>query len=285
MTRIAAVLTCHNRIQKTLACISSMYAANLTDADLEVYLCDDGSTDGTGDAVRAAFPRVRVIKGDGNQYWCGGMRIAMREAAKIPYDFMLWLNDDVELSPDFLDVLLFAYNRAVTEHGGREHVIVGAVINPLDGKLTYSGFRRLSSLHPAKLEKIAPDPAQLVACDTMNGNCVLIPTAIVELVGEIDRAYVQQIGDADYGYRCIEVGAKLWLAPRIVGTCSPNLRRLRWNNSDLSFTERLALLNTPHGLPFRPWVHFMWRFGGAPAILLLIAGYIKQFGRSLGRGF
>ena len=49
---ISVLLTCHNRKAKTLGCLTSLYAAELpVGYDMEVYLVDDGCTDGTADAV------------------------------------------------------------------------------------------------------------------------------------------------------------------------------------------------------------------------------------------
>ncbi len=50
--------------------------------ELSVYLVDDGSSDGTGDAVRQAYPSVSVIRGDGTLFWNRGMRKAWEDALK-----------------------------------------------------------------------------------------------------------------------------------------------------------------------------------------------------------
>ncbi|WP_082555353.1 glycosyltransferase family 2 protein [Devosia sp. Root635] len=277
---IAVVLACYNRRALTLRCLASIESAGSDRARLVVYLFDDASSDGTSDAVRENFPSTNIMAGDGEQFWCGGMRQAMAAAEAAGYDYLLWLNDDVELAPDFLDILLNSHAEALQSHGPGPHVIVGPVVDPVSREITYSGFRRTSRVHPAKLERVAPS-GTLQQCDTMNGNCVLFPASIVSKVGEIDRAYSQQIGDADYGYRCIEEGAMLWVARRWVGSCVSNNRRLRWSNPSLTFGERLRILNTPHGLPIRPWLHFMWRFGGPLGAALLTLSYAKWFAQSL----
>lgn len=279
--KIAAVLACYDRKATSLRCLQLLYASVPPGADLSVFLFDDASPDGTAKAVRKLFPEVCVIDGDGQQFWCGGMRAAMSAANTTHYDFLLWLNDDVELKPNALQTLLDAHQRAVLEKGKGPHVIVGAMADPRSGCLTYSGCRRVSKLHPAKLALIMPDSERLLPCDTMNGNCVLFPAAMVEAVGEIDPAYIQQIGDADYGYRCVEAGGSIWLAPGLVGTGTPNTHRHSWDNSALSFGQRLRILNTPHGLPLRPWLHFMYRFGGPVAVTLLFWNYFKQLSISL----
>ena len=278
--RVVVVLASYNRKAATLRCLESLRHAGHPASHLTTILFDDASPDGTARAARTAYPETLVIGGDGRQFWCGGMRLAMAAATEQPHDFLLWLNDDVELAPGFLTDLLAAH-RQVSAMSPGPHVIVGAVVDPLTAEVTYSGLRRTSRNHPAKLERVPWNPDRLEPCDSLNGNCVLFPATLVNTVGTISVQYVHQLGDLDYGYRCAQAGARLWVAPTPVGTCARNDRALQWANPRLSLTERLSILNTPHGLPWRPWIHFMWRFGGPLGVAMLFAGYAKWLGRSL----
>ena len=278
--RVVVVLASYNRKSATLRCLDSLQHAGHPASHLRTILFDDASPDGTSEAVRTAYPEMLVIDGDGGQFWCGGMRRAMAAASEQPHDFLLWLNDDVEVAPGFLAGLLTAHRQASTLSPG-PHVIVGAVVDPHTGEVTYSGLRRTSRIHPAKLKRVPCNPDRLEPCDSLNGNCVLFPATLVRKVGTIGAHYAHQLGDVDYGYRCAQAGARLWVAPAIVGTCARNDTALQWVNPRLSLSERLRIFNTPHGLPLRPWIHFMWRFGGPLGVAMLFAGYAKWLGKSL----
>src|SRR5574344_1109723 len=104
---IAAILTCHNRKQKTLKCLASLL--NVI-PDIDIYLCDDGSTDGTSDEVLKMFNHVHILKGDGTLFWNRGMFTAWAEAIKGHYNYYLWLNNDIELYPFFFQELQDCYN-------------------------------------------------------------------------------------------------------------------------------------------------------------------------------
>ena len=82
MGEIAILMTCHDRVATTVACLRRLFAAveQLEGWACKVFLVDDGSTDGTGDRVRVEFPDVRVIDGDGTLYWAKGMRKAWEAA-------------------------------------------------------------------------------------------------------------------------------------------------------------------------------------------------------------
>ena len=88
MQTIAVLLTVHNRKAKTLECLQRLYAQQpLEGYQVNVYLTDDGCTDGTPEAVRQQFPQVHIIHGDGNLFWNRGMYTAWQEAAKKDYEF------------------------------------------------------------------------------------------------------------------------------------------------------------------------------------------------------
>ena len=80
---IAILLTVHNRRDKTLKCLECLYRQlPLEEFTADIYLTDDGCTDGTSEAVQEAFPNVHILSGDGNLYWNQGMRLAWDAAAK-----------------------------------------------------------------------------------------------------------------------------------------------------------------------------------------------------------
>ena len=96
--RIAVLMTCHNRRVTTLKCLDAIEAQkDLGNISLQVYLVDDGCTDGTSEAIGAAHPDVTILAGDGSLYWAGGMRMAWKFAMQEDYDYYLWLNDDTHI--------------------------------------------------------------------------------------------------------------------------------------------------------------------------------------------
>ena len=128
---IATIITCHNRKEKTLTCLTDLMNQDvISDIDLNVYLVDDGSTDSTGNAVKQNFPQVNVLQGDGTLYWNGGMRFAFSEAMKNNYDYYLWLNDDTFLYSNAIKLLLETSNDMKRQKG--KDVIVTGTIKDID---------------------------------------------------------------------------------------------------------------------------------------------------------
>ena len=272
--RLAVALACFNRRETTLRCLASLFAQETPTLSLSVHLLDDASTDGTAAAVREQFPRVEIIAGTGSLFWGGGMHAAMQAADRHPYDALLLLNDDVALAPDSLGGMVAAWRAAAALSAG-PNIIVGATTDPATGAISYSGFARTSALNPFKLRRVVPDPSRLLPCETMNGNCVLVPAAVVERIGIIDPVFIHQLGDLDYGYRARRAGASLWIASKPIGTCAANDRPRRWTKPGLSLQQRWQFLTAPLGLPVRPWVVFGWRHAGPLGLVIVALVYAK----------
>ena len=106
--QIAVLLTCFNRKEKTLRCLQNLKEQTLPDnVVVTVVLVDDGSTDGTGDAVSKNYPDVNLIRSEGNLFWNQGMRLAWNTALQQrDYDYYLLMNDDTEIYSDAIMRLL-----------------------------------------------------------------------------------------------------------------------------------------------------------------------------------
>ncbi len=275
MCRIAVLLTCHNRRNKTLDSLGSLYTSrnHSTDVQFQVYLTDDGSTDGTAEAVRMFDPGIQIIRGPGNLFWNRGM-IAAWEAALAsvePWDAFLLLNDDTRLDASALDVLL-----ETSRNTDPNAIIVGAIRDPESGELTYGGIRRTSQWHPGRTARL-PISSEPQDADTFNANCVLVSAGCVERIGTLDPVFNHAMGDFDYGLRARKAGIRVVVAPGTIGTCPRNHMRGSWKDSSQPMRKRLRQLNSPKGLPYHEWQHYLrqhgalfpWLLAAAPIVTIL----------------
>jgi GT2 family glycosyltransferase len=258
MIEVAALLTCYNRKHKTLDCITHLYNANIP--NLSVFLVDDGSRDGTSDAVKNKFPEVTILHGDGNLYWNGGMHRAFEAAIQKGFDYYLWVNDDTLLFNHAWDLLKKSISRA-KEESSNPFLIVGSTCDPDSGKLTYGGLVRNSRIKKLRFDLV--EPAQdIKSCETMNGNCVLIHKGVVERIGNLDSYFTHAMGDFDYGLRAKAEGCAIWVAPEFIGSCSKNSPSGTWRDTSLKTKDRLKALKSTKGLPNKEWKEFARRYAG-----------------------
>ena len=274
MSTIAVLITCHNRKVQTIACLDRLFSQLLPKGNaLSVYLVDDGCTDGTAEAVASSYPAVRILRGDGSLFWNGGMRVAFAEAMRSDFDYYLWLNDDTHLYPTALDTLLGASERLQRE--GRSAILAGSTCDPVRASRTYGGIRRQRSWRGIAFLPVHPKPDALQACDTMNGNCVLIPRAIVTTVGNLDAAFRHGMGDIDYGLRARSKGFEIYAGAGYAGACAVNLAQGTCLDQKASFFVRWRNLVSAKVLPPKEWLVFTRRHYGLLWPAYAVSPYLK----------
>jgi GT2 family glycosyltransferase len=260
--RLATLMACHNRVSSTMASVRSLMAQQEALVAVDLFLVDDGSSDGTEREIAEICPQARILRGDGTLFWNGGMHLAFAEALRADYDFYFWLNDDTNLETDAIARVVETYRQ--TSAGGMDAVIVvGSTKDPVTGLFSYGGWRTRNRWWGTRSwEKFPPSMEKSLPCDTLNGNCVLIPRSVAKVVGNVDPVFIQGFGDLDYGLRARASGCRITVAPGYVGTCRLNEGPDRWKDRSLSIRARWRSLIGPKGLPMKPLAAFTRRHKG-----------------------
>jgi GT2 family glycosyltransferase len=279
---LAVMMACYNRCQKTLTCLKLLEnQKHVSISKIDIYLVDDGSTDGTSEAVLKQFPDVKIIKGDGSLFWNRGMHLAFSNSIAKGYDFYLWLNDDTHIFPNALELIFKAYHQLPEKE--RSSILVGPTLDPKTGTTSYGGYKKNSSWNPFRYAIVEPDKQNVVECDTMCGNFVLIPKETVQRIGNINPVYKHRWGDVDYGLRAKKAGIKIYSAPDYIGECSFNHNSNSWENRALTLKERIHLINSIKGLQKEDWKHYTKTHGGMLWFMYWLSPYIKIYLTSISR--
>ena len=264
-TRVAAVMAAYNRRELTLACLRSLGAQQIPGVALDVFVLDDASSDGTSEAVAEQFPEVTVLHGNGELYWNGGMRRAIAG----DYDYYLWMNDDTSLDDGGLAVLLDTL-RQLREHGEEAVIVAGSTRHPDTGELTYGGVHP-HRWRPLRAELVEPGDTPR-PCDATNGNATLMSRAVVQRIGNIDPAFVQRLGDFDYGLRARAAGCSVWVAPGTVGTCASHPKR---RTDEQPLGEELWRIWSLKQLKPGPWAVYSRRWAGRFWPMYWLSPYVR----------
>lgn len=237
ISNIAVLITCHNRKDNTIKCLHNLFLQQGLETTyvLEVFLVDDGSTDGTANQVKAQFPQVNIINGNGTLYWNRGMHLAWKTAKQTKdFDYYLWLNDDTNLKPDAIAEMLhcatITNNRAI---------VCGAICSAKTGTFTYGGRTKDD-------KEVIPD-GEIQKCHNINGNCVLISKTVCDTTGFLDPIFPHAIGDYDYGLRAIKDGFEIVTTRIFIGYCERNTSLPAWCYSSVSIDKRIKALYSPLG--------------------------------------
>ena len=235
MITISVLITCHNRKDKTLNILKSIKNQKIEkNIKLIIYLVDDGSTDGTSELVKKFYPDVFLIKGSGNLYWSRGTNLAWRTAVNSnpTSDYFLWLNDDIDLFDNSINNSL-NYEK---KYNSKNYICVGSTLDPITKQRTYGGIR----FKPKKYNLINNydvEPSNdFQSIDSFNGNFVLITKEVFNRIGYLDKLFIHNGGDTDYGLRAHKLGINIVLMPDYVGTCIKNknkFKSIKYYNLDM----------------------------------------------------
>lgn len=217
---INIVIPAHNRRELTRNCLVCISAQ--TYPNYRVIVVDDGSTDGTGEMIRRDFPSAVVLTGDGNLWWTEATNWGVRYALEHPVtkgngesdeSFVLTLNDDTEVGPDYLQTLLDAYQQ-------HKPCLVGSpsvdIENP--NKLEFAGT--YANLYFANGRNLAVDynfdyrelqrRAEFVESDSLPGRGTLIPMRVFAEVGLFDsERFMHYMADIEFSVRARKAGYRL----------------------------------------------------------------------------
>lgn len=283
MEKIAILMTCYNRRDKTLACLASLsesYVQSHSSLDVTVFLTDDGCTDGTKEAIISLssnyrFP-IHILAGNGKLFWNGGMIMAWRTAIKTDdFDGFLWLNDDVIIRPEFWTDLLQAEAYAINCYG-KEGIYVGSTCSSQTHEFTYGGFD-FGSKWTLNDCFVIPNGKDFQPCQCAQGNITFISKAVKEKMGILYDRYVHGTSDYDYTYRAYKMGFPLLVMPHYAGICENDHKIMTsadYYNKPLA--ERIKGINSPFGLNLRNSLLFQKRCFPYRYPFIALAAYFKM---------
>ncbi|MDO5525408.1 MAG: glycosyltransferase family 2 protein [Prevotella sp.] len=253
--KIAVLITCFNRKEKTIKCLQSLKnQLDGTNIEYDIHLTDDGCTDGTAKAVLEECPSATIYNG-GNLYWAGGMRLCWMGAVKKGgYDYYLLLNDDTYVNDFFVSDFIECHR---LENGNA--VICGNTCDPITKKGTYV-FVRLLSYFPYRTKVIGATgkPEYDGFC---GANIMWIPDKIVKRQGIIPKIYVHSIADNDICMRAMKNGFKVMGTSHYCGYCIADHHGLSTTEmQQMGIIQRWHWLWSPKGASMKQWIYFQWKF-------------------------
>lgn len=267
--KIAALLTCFNRKEKTEKAIRSIVEGN-SEINFCFIVTDDNSRDGTPDMLEKLKNQgyhIHCLKGTGSLYYSGGMRIAMEAALRSnqQFDYVLLMNDDV----DFFE---HSIEKLIRQSRKRENAVIVGVTCDDAGNYSYGAIKYTRGIaYVGKGIECSDTP-----CDTFNANCVLVPWALFEKSGGMDPHYVHSLGDFDFGLTLKRNGAAIHPSEAYVGICNPNSGKNSWNDPGVPVVQRIRMKESPKGLPAGIWFYFINKnFGFWLAAAKTVTPYIR----------
>lgn len=198
----------YKQTQVTLAFLKSLYAC--TYKNIEIILVDNGSNQDLEQVVKSEFPNVQVIVSKENLGFAGGNNLAIKKAKG---KYLLFLNNDTEVEPNFLEPLvsemendstLGLVSPKIVYYGLNKIQYAGAVgINPYTGRGSKIGH----------MEENDGRYMETRFTDLGHGAAMMIPLEVVKKVGMMPDIFFLYYEEHDWceiikraGYKVKYVG-------------------------------------------------------------------------------
>jgi len=268
---LAVVIVSYNTRELLRACLRSVYAQG--GVDLQVWVVDNASTDGSPDMVRAEFPRARLLAQARNLGFAAGNNVALRAigfeghrsdapGAGLP-QFVLFLNPDTEVLPGALACML-EFLRVVPRAG-----VVGPALTYPDHSFQHSAFRFPNLWHlwfdffpwpgrlvdsglngryaPARYRAGIPFPV-----DHPLGAAMLARAEVIQQVGLMDESFFMYAEEIDWCMRVKRAGWEVYCVPaaRIVHHAGASTCRCRLQMTEALWRSRFRLFEKHYGPAF-----------------------------------
>jgi GT2 family glycosyltransferase len=261
--RIAAVVPCHNRKDKTLRFLK-VFAAQ-TYSHLDLILVDADSKDGTIDAVRSLAPDTIIVSVDANHYWTAATNVGVKYALERDYDYILTINDDCVIEPGYVASLVsLAEKSQVKILGSRiDYLTYPGLVWSLGMQMDWKGHLCRLSYRDCNFTQL-PDEvcsAELLKTDVLPGDGTLIHRSVFEKVGLYQARFLPHyLSDIELTLRASRAGFGVWVAPQIVlfdDSPTPRERKLMINSQApmwQQFTDRFFHIRSGENFFFRSYV-------------------------------
>ena len=212
--RVAVIVLNYNGREITLQALASV--ASLNYPSFATIVVDNGSSDGSFAAVAAAYPNLTQVRTEHNLGVAGGYNLGITAALEGGYDYLLILNNDVEVHPELLAELV-----RVAERDPRIGCVGPKIYYFWDRARLWSAGGRIVFREAVTKERGLGDLDRGQydtdqELDYVNGCGMLIRREAVLAAGLWDPIYHLAAEDADWCMRIRRRGFRVFYAPRAV---------------------------------------------------------------------
>lgn len=207
---VAIILVNWNGFEFTAACLASLRKVDYP--DFRVILVDNASQNQEGERLKKAFPEIDLIGNSENLGFAGGNNVGIRKALDQGFSYVMLLNNDTIVEPDFLGQMMrkfsqnsrlgvvqplicFLHDRThIWSAGGKWNEFLGRAIT-LGDRESVDNFKVIDR----KL-------------DWATGCCMLITREALLKTGLLNESYFTYFEDVEWSLRFREKGFEIVLA-------------------------------------------------------------------------
>lgn len=198
-TKVVIIILNWNGVKNTVHCVKSLLKMKFS--DYKIIVVDNGSANDEAGVLKKTFGKAIEVKPlSQNIGFTGGMNYGMRYAKKYHPEYYLLLNNDTEVTKNFIPQLI----KSVTTH--QKIGIISPTIYDFNDrqKITFSGgyINWLLGKTYHKTDKVD----HIRMCNFITGGCLLIKSEVLKKVGLLDERFFAYFEDAAYSLTVKKAG-------------------------------------------------------------------------------
>jgi GT2 family glycosyltransferase len=212
---VVIVLLNYSRWRETVGCIRSLERCSY--ANSQILIIDNGSPDDSEQMLRDSLPQYRILQTGSNLGYTGGINFSLREARKMGPEYILVLNNDTEVEPDFLDQLIDAMrmNPSAACAGGTIYCFHDK------SRVWYAGGELIRwrglAVHSEKGRRLDRSLLGENRCVTFVTGCmILFRSSCLDAIGPEDERFFMYLDDIELSHRIGAKGYPLLYVPRSI---------------------------------------------------------------------
>jgi len=212
-----------------LNCIASIYET-IRRLSFEIWLVDNGSSDGSVEAARERFPNIHILENRTNLGFAAANNLAL---SRMRGRYAVLLNTDTILTEGAVSSLhafmeaepeaAIACGQLLNDDGSRQNSI--ANFPSLVSLISNETLLRL--LFPRRFPSKRQDHQGPIEIDSCIGACIMVRKEAIDRVGFLDERYFFFLEETDWAYRMKRAGWKNCFVPaaRIYHTQGMSVKR------------------------------------------------------------
>lgn len=224
--KVSIILVTWNGKKQTLECLESLRSLK-TPHDVQIIVVDNGSSDGTHEAVTSKFRSVVVLSLSSNLGFTGGNNVGIKQALGDGAEYVWLLNNDTQIDRNALSLIdafddnevgiagskiYFApgyeYHKEKYSMSERGKVLwyAGGII---DWKNMYCFHRGVDQVDHGQYDRTEETPF-------VTGCSMMVKKEVFEKIGLLDEKFFAYLEDLDFCLRAKQMGYKLLYVPQSI---------------------------------------------------------------------
>jgi GT2 family glycosyltransferase len=202
--KVFVVILNYKRKDRLKKCLDSVFQTAYP--NFEVVVVDNNSGDGSIEMIKSGYSRASLVINEANLGFSAGNNVGIRYALERMAEYVLLLNNDTQVKPNFLSRLV-----DVAEKDEKIGILSPLIFDGYSGRVWFSGGKidwlRMKAINLGEIKS-----ENNFSTDFIAGCAMLVKKNVFKKVGLLDEDFFLYWEDVDFSLRAKRGGFKIGVA-------------------------------------------------------------------------